>query len=266
MMSLIYHPIILEHEGVEKRGFSLCEARLQGTDDYLFLHFLTPVNFLHNGVYLKLEPDTCIITSPHTPHAFNSPECDLVHNWIHFLPSNPDQFLQLGLPINQIFTVSRSHFISPVFQKLKSEFVHKEPYWQDCISNTLGNFFITLARELHKENEFSGYLMEQNEAFKRFRIDLYKRAGEDWTADKMASQLSLSRSRFTVLYHKFFHVSPIDDLITARIEYAKYLLANTNTKISVIAGQCGYTNICHFSRQFKKITGMTPTDYQTALF
>ncbi|MBQ1935624.1 MAG: helix-turn-helix transcriptional regulator, partial [Clostridia bacterium] len=70
--------------------------------------------------------------------------------------------------------------------------------------------------------------------------------------------VQLSRSRFSVLYQKIFHVSPIRDLIRARIERACYYLSSGTQSIPEIAELCGYQNEYHFIRQFKEETGMTP--------
>lgn len=47
-----------------------------------------------------------------------------------------------------------------------------------------------------------------------------------------------------------------------RIEKAKELLRNTNKKIYEICNDIGYVNVEHFSRTFKKITGLSPKQYK----
>ena len=45
-----------------------------------------------------------------------------------------------------------------------------------------------------------------------------------------------------------------------RIVYAQELLLRTNSPIEQIAGACGYDSLCSFNRNFKALTGRTPTD------
>lgn len=49
-----------------------------------------------------------------------------------------------------------------------------------------------------------------------------------------------------------------------RLETAKQMLLDKNTTVSRIVEQLGYPNIQYFSRLFKKITGITPSDYRLA--
>jgi len=42
----------------------------------------------------------------------------------------------------------------------------------------------------------------------------------------------------------------------------KEALAKTNVKISDIALSVGYANFSHFSKQFKRSTGLTPQEYR----
>ena len=51
-------------------------------------------------------------------------------------------------------------------------------------------------------------------------------------------------------------------LINYRMETAKDYLRNTNYPISKIAEMCGYNNLCNFSSDIKKRTGLTPGDYR----
>ena len=47
-----------------------------------------------------------------------------------------------------------------------------------------------------------------------------------------------------------------------RITYACKLLLERKLTISQICHEVGYNNISNFNRQFKKVTGYTPTEYR----
>lgn len=80
--------------------------------------------------------------------------------------------------------------------------------------------------------------------------------------EKTARKFGLSRSRFSKIFTDFWHVSPQKYQIHLRIERAKYLLSETRSPVSEIASSLGYTEPYFFSRQFKHITGMSPSEYR----
>lgn len=50
-----------------------------------------------------------------------------------------------------------------------------------------------------------------------------------------------------------------------KIEHAKQLIRNQKYNYTQIADQLGYASIHYFSRQFKELAGMTPTEYSASL-
>lgn len=49
--------------------------------------------------------------------------------------------------------------------------------------------------------------------------------------------------------------------ILQKVEYVKELLAYKDLGLAEIAFRTGYSSVAHLSRQFKDVTGMTPTQY-----
>ena len=56
--------------------------------------------------------------------------------------------------------------------------------------------------------------------------------------------------------------SPIDYWISLKIREAKRLIREGNMNITQIAEALGYSSIHHFSRMFKRVTGLSPTAYK----
>ncbi|MDD3767124.1 MAG: AraC family transcriptional regulator [Eubacteriales bacterium] len=261
-MNISYTINRIAFEGREKKGFVL--DRPNGTDDFLFIHFKSPVRLLQDGFVVEVEKGACWITTPNTRHWFESDRCELVHDWFHFVPFSPDGFLNIGFETNKVFYPKSTRLITSLVRECYEEFVNKDLYWQENITAILDRLFIDLAREFKSKNQgdVSSQMRNTYENFKRLRIDLYRNMSENWDVCDMAQRLSLSRSRFTILYKSFFGISPKEDLINQRILHAKYLLTGSNMSIQEIAESCGYSNVYHFIRQFKERTGVSPGKYR----
>jgi AraC-like DNA-binding protein len=67
------------------------------------------------------------------------------------------------------------------------------------------------------------------------------------------------------LSHAFkreYGVSPINYMITRRIEESKYLLAETDLSMSQIAQLLGFSSLSYFSQVFRKTQGISPMEYR----
>ena len=98
--------------------------------------------------------------------------------------------------------------------------------------------------------------------FVDLRERIYSNPQADWSIDSMCRDLILSRGYFQKLYTRCFGISFTQDVINSRIELSKRLLSSTDYSIAYIADQSGYSNYVHFMHQFKKIVGITPTEYR----
>jgi AraC family transcriptional regulator len=56
--------------------------------------------------------------------------------------------------------------------------------------------------------------------------------------------------------------SPYQYLLQQRVERAKQLLKKTERLIADIALECGFSSHSHLSKQFRQLTGITPTAYR----
>ncbi|WP_417897949.1 AraC family transcriptional regulator [Bacillus haimaensis] len=81
---------------------------------------------------------------------------------------------------------------------------------------------------------------------------------ERLTLHKMAKRANLSISRFSTLFKQQFGSSPHQYLLEMRINHAQELLEKTDLTLEQIASYCGFANIHHFSKAYKKKMGMSP--------
>lgn len=82
------------------------------------------------------------------------------------------------------------------------------------------------------------------------------------TVNDLAHIVHLQENYFIRFFRSHFGSTPMNYVKIQRFEKAKEYLVSSDLSISHIGTQVGYTDICHFSKQFKNYTGMTPSNYR----
>lgn len=82
------------------------------------------------------------------------------------------------------------------------------------------------------------------------------------TLHSLAQTYNLSVSYLSHLFKKATGSSVMGYLQSCRIAAAKKYLAETNLRIGEIVEQCGFSDTSNFSRTFRSITGLSPTNFR----
>ncbi|KOR88072.1 helix-turn-helix transcriptional regulator [Paenibacillus solani] len=82
--------------------------------------------------------------------------------------------------------------------------------------------------------------------------------------DQMAKTLGYHRAHLSKMFKQHTGLSPMQYLTKVRIDKAKSLM-KSSFSIHEIASSVGYTDPLYFSKQFRKWTGLTPSDYKNSL-
>ena len=79
---------------------------------------------------------------------------------------------------------------------------------------------------------------------------------------EIAQHLGLSESHLSHLFRKETDYTLLNYLTRYRIHKAMELLRDCRTKVYEVAERVGYRDITYFSATFKKVTGMSPSEFQ----
>ncbi len=99
----------------------------------------------------------------------------------------------------------------------------------------------------------------------RARSYIFEHQSEDLSLGQVAKAVNASTFYFCKLFKKSTGVNFIDYVSRLRISKAKNLLLNPNCLISEIAFEVGFQSLTHFNRVFKKLTGVSPSQYRAQL-
>lgn len=99
----------------------------------------------------------------------------------------------------------------------------------------------------------------------RFRVTLDHidaHLSEPLRVRDLAQAAHLERTYFSRVFRQCLGVKPVEYIMRRRVERAKARLWGTVDPLRVIAESLGFTDAFHFSKSFKRLTGMTPTDFR----
>ena len=85
------------------------------------------------------------------------------------------------------------------------------------------------------------------------------------TLRKIAASANICSRECQRVFQRYVHYSPMEYLRLKRILMAAELLSTTDSPVIDIALECGFSSSSYFSKQFKLLTGSTPTDYRKAV-
>ncbi len=103
------------------------------------------------------------------------------------------------------------------------------------------------------------------DAVTRIQACLYESFRESLSLNDIAGKIGMNANAMCRLFKRETGKTVFHTLARVRIDNACRLLIDTGWPVSRIAWESGYANLSHFNRQFRKMTGQTPTEYKQAL-
>lgn len=82
------------------------------------------------------------------------------------------------------------------------------------------------------------------------------------TVTQMARWGGLSSSHLRSLFHSQLGFSPVHALLSRRMREARRLLSGSTLPMKEISHRVGFDDPLYFSRAFRRLTGMTPSEYR----
>jgi len=210
-------------------------------------------------VYM-LTPGTLTVIPAHTLLHFNCRHSmDVL--WIHFNASflGGIDFFDLIDCERQLVPANKDSIRKSFYRLItlyNSSIIGKELEMDGILRQLLALFYRTVDVQMH---------MQRIDTFIRFKPALDYIAlhwNRTICLKEIASTMHLHPTYFSNLFTKSFGVSPRQYILNRRAEKAKNLLLRTNDTLSVIGDMCGFSDSFHFSKTFKKVTGLSPQKYR----
>ena len=85
---------------------------------------------------------------------------------------------------------------------------------------------------------------------------------ESITLDQLAELAHINKYYLVHAFRKAYGTSPINYLISRRIQESRFLLTNSNHSLSQIARILGFSSLSYFSQSFQRTEGVSPMEYR----
>ena len=127
----------------------------------------------------------------------------------------------------------------------------------------LGQQCVTEELEETEETESAGY--KSAKLMAEACLYITQNCAEPLTLEDVAHQIGISKSYFSHLFKDFTQMTFVDYLTKERIRRAETMFSGPKKKMIDIAFECGFTSVSSFNRTFKKIKGISPREFRTAM-
>lgn len=118
---------------------------------------------------------------------------------------------------------------------------------------------------LRQETFKSTKIKRDTEIFRRISDYLEDNIRQKLSIEKICRDNLIARSQLQKLFKEQCSLGIIEYFSLMKINASKELIRSRNMNFTQISEYLGYTSIHYFSRQFKKIAGMTPSEYASSI-
>ncbi|OXM14399.1 AraC family transcriptional regulator [Paenibacillus herberti] len=238
-----------------------------------------------NGEKVELKKGDWILLKSGVSHTVaNSSPSHYAYFVIHFDLDDLDARSRLGaapfrlIPATQAKQSKLPHLVPELERLMQQKLLSEE--------TSFSPDFVQFSLPLHQRLALQAYVllilqeilllleappsMDARNQVSAYEADVAHSIEEKLTADfttnpsitAIASDMNMSRSQLSKVFAKVYGVSPRQYISRRKWSKAKELLVTSNLTVYAIAEQLGFSSVNHFSRQFRKWTGVSPNQYR----
>jgi len=217
------------------------------------------------GQRFPVKPNDFVIINPQVEHTeLSSPDEPLEYivlgiNGLSF--SNLTPVSEGGHPFSFFNLRDEQKDILRYLNAMVQEATSQSMSYELVCHNLLEILLIKILRHQHFDLEVGKQSKATKDiSFIKHYLETYYH--ESIQLEDLASMTHLSRFYISHSFKKEIGMSPMEYLIDIRIKESKILLRTTNYSIAQGEDIVGFTTPTYFSKQFRKSTGISPTDYR----
>ena len=237
------------------------------THNYTELFFIVggKGQFLIQDQVFPVDVNNLVIINPNVLHTEDS------------LNSQPLEYIVLGIDGIELATSKNSngqfcildHYesveISSCMRNILREMELKNTGYEDVCQAYMEILIIRLMRSTSLAVQSDPQVISGNRqcAAVRRHIDLHFK--EPLTLEQLAEEAHMNKYYLSHAFKREYGISPINYMISRRVEESKYLLAETDLPMSQIAQLLGFSSLSYFSQVFRRSQNISPMEYRKSV-
>lgn len=227
-----------------------------------------------------LNKGDCLIMSP-TPHQHGYKASNCSFYWMHFSPTSPlaaadsgeiPSFYRLikkdslpdACPDNHIFlplsATLAAHDRTIVLMKQLQDCDKR--YHNHMLNNSIATAIITEISCQCMQQLHGNYMNEKNQLYNDIADYVSWHICENIKVSEIADYFGYNEKYISTFFHRMSGTPLKQFILQAKMDHAKAELTDTNRTVSQIAYNIGFNDPHNFTNAFKKITGLSPTEYR----
>ncbi len=212
---------------------------------------------------LWLEPDIeqevkageCIIITPGTINRYGGYRDVYLEDCLSFCGPVADMLMQAGVISNGLFPLGKERRLLPILNLMLDPSVNSQIKANIELQRLLVDIYL----------EKCSSEREEYPQFEKLLRRIRENPQQWWTVSDMADQCNLSRDQFRRVFYQRTGINPKLFIDRSKLNKAAEMLVNTRSSIAEIAARFGYEDQYHFSRRFKSIFGISPSQYRETM-
>jgi len=238
--------------------------RPKGVDQAIFIYCVKGHGWCEmGGAHREVGPGDVLVIPPGNAHTYGADELrPWTIFWVHVKGDNVAPLLAEleAAQTNLVLPLGESPELLALFEELLDVAEHgyaasRLLYASQILGHLIG-LMIWDSRRNSRGPLDSTQKVVETIAYMKQHLDQHA------TAASFAALANLSESHYRSLFKRQIGYAPMDYFIRLRMHKACQLLDTTNLNIKQIANTVGYEDPLYFSRVFKAVVELTPTQYR----
>lgn len=228
-------------------------------DSLLLMYIKKGTGFVStNNTTFSFTEGQVILIDCYEPHSYRA-DSDMEFYWLHFDGALAREYFNtITKNYSNIITLKDGVYFEKYMKKILSNYSDKLSVNEALVSKYITN----LLTELITANINITNSRDHSEVIDEAIAYITNNLNKSLSLNEISNLVSISPYYFTRLFKKETGYTPHEYIIITRINSAKFYLKSTALPVKEICFNCGFSSESSFCTCFKKVVGMTPSEFR----